>query len=176
MTAELRDAGGKRGQDPDERVRRDATGKRCPLRGLPVELSTVVHVRRAVPQRNVHPTSEVEQDRARRLIAMDVLVGVDVGGIRAGEASELCELTGKLVAHRLRVVGGNHLVEGNPSPVSVGPLAQVDVESDAQRRMFASVGGGLLRGGPAHHQAGASDDTLLVSSDDAAIDAWTLAE
>jgi hypothetical protein len=99
-----------------------------------------------------------------------------VGGIPADEAAEGGELAGRFLRHRLGVVRGDHLVGGQPLPLSVDPLAQVEVQAEGEVRVVSGVGGGLRRGRPEHHEAGARDDAAFVGLDDAPVHAGAQAE
>ena len=69
-------------------------------------------------QRNRELAGDLAQDQTDRLPKVDVLVGVQVGGIPADEAAEGGELAGRFLRHRRRVVRGDYLVGGQPLPLS----------------------------------------------------------
>ncbi len=59
-----------------------------PLPRLPVKVAAVANPRVVMAQRNRELAGKLAQDRTNRLPKVDVLVGVQVGGIPADEAAE----------------------------------------------------------------------------------------
>ncbi len=79
-----------------------------PLPRLPVKVSAVTDPWVVVAQRDRELAGDLDQDRKNRLAQVNVLVGVQVGGIPAEEAAEGGELTSRLLRHRRRVFRGDH--------------------------------------------------------------------
>jgi hypothetical protein len=107
---------------------------------------------------------------------MDVLVRVDVGRVPADELPEGGKLTSQLVRHRRDIVRRNYFVHRHPGSAAVGPLSEIEVQTEAEITVLSAVGGSLARGRPAYHEAGARNDAVFVGFDDALVHAETPAE
>ncbi len=113
---------------------------------------------------------------SHRLVAMEVLVGVEMGRVPADEVTERGQLGGDGVPHRHRVVRVDDDVRGLPPAVAVLPLAEIDVEAEREVGSLARIAGGLGSRRPANHQARARDHAVLVRTDDPPIDTAAAAE
>src|SRR5579859_1320962 len=108
---------------------------------------------------------------------MHVLMRVNVGWIAAHQLPERVELKSSLFKNCQGVIFVCHPIELGPFAIMpAGPFSQIEMKTDTQYGMRASVFAGLPGRRPSNHEAGAGDDTLLVRPDNAAIDAWTAAE
>src|SRR5262245_47931277 len=96
--------------------------------------------------------------------------------IAAEQVAATFELRSNLALDGARVIEVDALVAASPRVAVVRPLAQIDVQANAQRGLRPGAGRGRLRGGPADHQARARHDPVLVRLDDAPVDAGTLTE
>ena len=144
---------------------------------MAVQVPAVGDAPEVVAQGNAELRGKALEDLGHGLPVVDVLVGVEVGGLATGERAKARKLAVYLRLDRLRVaVDGHDLVHGRPGAVPPHPLAQVDVQPDAERRRGPRVGRGLLRPGLADHQAGAGQDALLVGARDARVHARAEAE
>lgn len=97
-------------------------------------------------------------------------------GLRPGSRRKSVSCSPDRVRNCRRIVGGHHLVDGDPLFRTDCPLTQIDVEANAKAWVLKSVGGGGNRGRPAHHQARAGDDAVLMRFRHATIDPGALAE
>jgi hypothetical protein len=90
-----------------------------------------------MPQRHRELPGELDQYRTNRLSPVNVLVGVEVGGIPADKAAEGGELASRFLRHRRYLIRRDHFVRGQPGPLSVDPLAQVEVQADTEVPVFS---------------------------------------
>src|SRR5262245_54495133 len=99
---------------------------------------------------------------ARRALARQPVEGGGVAPALAG--------TGAAVLNRY------YLVHRHPFSLAKGPLAEIDVQTDAQSRPRPGSVGSVSSGRPANHQAGAGHNAAVVGREDTAGHAGALAE
>src|SRR5262249_36745054 len=107
---------------------------------------------------------------------MDVLVRIDVGRVATDHVAERGKLARHLVLHRLATIHRDDLVDSRPSAVAKTPLAEIEMQPEAQGRTGAAELRRPARRALADHQAGAGHDPAAVGVTDAAVDARALAE
>ena len=144
---------------------------------MAVQVSAVDDAAELVAQGNTELRGQAPEDPCHRFPPVHVLVGVQMGGLAAGQRAKPGKLALHLRLHGLRVALDRHdLVHRCPCAVLLHPLAEVDVQAHSERRRGAGVGGGLFGRLLADHQAGAGQDALLVRARDACVHARAEAE
>src|SRR6266545_6557493 len=99
-----------------------------------------------------------------------------MGWLSSDETPERRKLAGHLGGDSLRVVRRDQLVKRLPSSAAVAPLAEIQMETHAERRPVLAVRCRRGRRRPPDHQAGAGEDPVLVGADDPAVDSRRAAE
>src|SRR5438093_4657459 len=107
---------------------------------------------------------------------MDVLVGIDVRWIPSHQPSESRKLPGRLIFNGFDIIHRNYFIHWHPSLIAVAPLAEINVDTEAEFWVLSAVCGSVNSGGPAHHQACAGYDTMFMRLEDAPVHARALAE
>src|SRR5437867_5044718 len=80
-------------------------GRGTPLFPLSVKLATVANAPAEMPQRNLQSWRRAQQVRPRRLLAVRVLVGIEVGRIAADQLAKPRELRAEFLPHGRDVIG-----------------------------------------------------------------------
>jgi hypothetical protein len=130
--------------------------------GLAVKGAGVLQLVRVVAERDGQTIGQRPKHRARWLIAMDVLMGVEMGLVAADQFSKRLELALDLRQHDLGVVEWADLIQGDPPSVSPHPFVTIDMQTDVERGPGAKLTGSLPGRRPAHREAHAGHDPFIV--------------
>ena len=107
---------------------------------------------------------------------MHMLMGVHMRRPLAHEVVESCQLARYFFLDNIDVIQRNDFIQRYPGAIAVSPFAEVDMETEAEFRLFSAIGGGLRRRRPTHHKACAGYNSGFVSFDDTSVYTGALAE
>ena len=137
---------------------------------LAIEIAAVVDAA-VVAEGDVETGGGLLNDRPHARILMNVLVRIEMRGRAIGEAEKCIELMLNFQTDGGGIIEVNDFVKRFPFAVDYGPFGEIEVEADAQVGERFCGDDSFFGGGVAHHQAGAGDDAVLMSMEDAAVDA-----
>ena len=105
---------------------------------------------------------------------MYVLVRIDVSRISTDNVAERCQLTRHLFSHGLGIAQGHYLIERHPLPIVQTPLAEVDVQPEAQIGTGPTQLNRLDNSVLAYHQARAGYDPKSMGPNYSTVNAGAL--
>ena len=132
MTAELGDAPRQRTNDRLERVQLDGSGESLAMPVPAIETAVVSNALIAVPKDRTCFGGQRTKQRHHGRGAMDMLVRVNVSRVSSHELAKPCELSAELEFHSADVFGINHGIKRRPTAVVIQPLAEIDVQPQAE--------------------------------------------
>ena len=136
MTAEFGQSGRQIRQDRDERLDRDRLRQREAPRRLPVEAATILDAGAEAPQWDVEPAGELDGGRPDRLVLMDMLVRVEVGGIATDPSAKVVQLTLQFLCDNRVIIERNNPIDEDPGLAVVIPFTEIEVEAMARHGLI----------------------------------------
>ena len=91
-------------------------------------------------ERNPQLLSHLKENGADRFPQMDVLVGIEMTGTVAHKVMKHLELAGDFIPDGVRLMQRDYSIEREPFPSAKDLFAQIDMEPNAEARMFPSIG------------------------------------
>ena len=104
---------------------------------LAVEVATVANAfANASKWWYIQTKGHLDQNRSHRLFEVNVLMRIDVSRVLSYQPAESLQLPGHFLRHDACIVRSDNLVDGNPGVVSIRPLSQIQMQSQAEVRLL----------------------------------------